>query len=143
VVMFTYVVGTSGMAQKTADYLIHSGLSKWGIIIAINILILFLGCFIDGLTIILLTLPFFVPLVSGLDFSLVWFGVLMVVNTEIGLITPPMGLNLFIIREAFNIPVGQLLRATLPFLAVEIVFLAILVALPHISTWLPGMMMGS
>jgi tripartite ATP-independent transporter DctM subunit len=143
VVMFTYVVGTSGMAQKTADYLISSGLSKWGIIIAINILILFLGCFIDGLTIILLTLPFFVPLVSGLDFSLVWFGVLMVVNTEIGLITPPMGLNLFIVREAFNIPVGQLLRATLPFLAVEIIFLAILVALPNISTWLPGMMMGS
>jgi C4-dicarboxylate transporter DctM subunit len=143
VVMFTYIVGTSGLAGKTVDFLVNSGLSKWGIIVAINILVLILGCFVDGLTIILLTLPFFVPLVSSLGFSLVWFGVLMTVNIEIGLITPPMGLNLFIIKEAFSIPINKLLRSTSPFLTVEIIFLAILVALPQISTWLPGMMMGS
>jgi tripartite ATP-independent transporter DctM subunit len=143
VVMFTYVVGTSGMAEKTVNLLVNSGLSRWGIMVAIQILLLFLGCFVDGLTIILLTLPFLVPLVSSLGFSLVWFGVLMTVNIEIGLITPPMGLNLFIIKEAFHIPINKLLRATLPFLAVEIFFLVILVAFPQISTWLPGMMMGS
>lgn len=143
VVMFTYVIGTSGMAQKTVEFLVGTGLSKWGIMIAIQILLLILGCFVDGLTIILLTLPFFVPLVSSLGFSLVWFGVLMTVNIEIGLITPPMGLNLFIIKEAFHIPINKLLRAITPFLAVEIFFLFVLVAFPQVSTWLPSLMMGS
>jgi C4-dicarboxylate transporter DctM subunit len=142
VVLLTYVVATSGLAQNAADYLLNSGLSKWAIIVAINILLIFLGCFIDALTIILLTLPFFVPLVSGLGFDLVWFGVMMVVNNEIGLITPPMGLNLFIVREAFDIPIGQLLKAVLPFLGVLLLFLVIIVAFPQISLWLPSMMSG-
>jgi TRAP-type C4-dicarboxylate transport system permease large subunit len=110
------------------------------IIIMINIILIVLGCFIDALTIILLTLPFFIPLVSGLGFDLVWFGILIVINNEIGMITPPMGLNLFVMRAAFNIPIGALLRGALPGIITLVLFLAIITAFPSISTWLPGMM---
>lgn len=140
VMMFTYVVATSGLTQMMAQSLLESGLSKWMIIIMINIILLILGCFVDVLTIILLTLPFFIPLVSGLGFDLVWFGVMMCVNSEMGLITPPMGLNLFIMKGAFDIPIGTLVRAATPFIIVLIVFLAIIIAFPAISLWLPGMM---
>jgi C4-dicarboxylate transporter, DctM subunit len=137
----TYVVATSGLAQSFARSLLESGMSTWMIIIMINIVLLILGCFVDALTIILLTLPFFIPLVSGLGFDLVWFGVVVVVNNEIGMITPPMGLNLFVVRGVFNIPIKELLKGALPGVAVLILFLAIITAFPPISTWLPGMMM--
>ena len=137
------MVATSGLAQACADYHLNSGLSKWSIIIAINILLIFLGCFVDVLTIILLTLPFFIPLVSGLGFDLIWLGVLMTVNSEIGIITPPMGLNLFVMRQAFDIPINELIKAMFPFLCMLLIFLAVLIAFSQINTWLPSIMMGS
>jgi C4-dicarboxylate transporter DctM subunit len=142
VVMFTYILGSSGLSKQLANFLITSGLSPWLLVVSINIVLLILGCFVDGLAIIMLTVPLFVPLIRGLGFSLVWFGVIMVVNIEIGLITPPMGLNLFVMREAFNIPIGKLIRAVVPFLIVLLLFLAIIIAFPPLSTWLPGMMKG-
>lgn len=140
--LLTYVVATSGLAQLCADYLINSGLSKWSIIIAINILLIFLGCFVDVLTVILITLPFFIPLVSGLGFDLIWFGVLMTVNSEIGIITPPMGLNLFVMRQAFDLRINDLIKAMLPFMCVLFIFLAILITFPQITIWLPSIMLG-
>ena len=143
VVMFTYLLASSGLSKQMLNILVGSGLSPWLLVISINIILLILGCFVDGLAIIMLTTPLFVPLISGLDFSLIWYGVMMVVNIEIGLITPPMGLNLFVMREVFNIPIGNLIRAALPFLIVLLVFLAMLIAFPQLSTWLPGLMMGN
>jgi C4-dicarboxylate transporter, DctM subunit len=141
VMLFTFEVATSGLPQMMAKSLVGLGWSPWFIILMINVILLVLGCFVDTLTIILLTIPFFVPLVSGLGFSLVWFGVLMTVNTEIGLITPPMGLNLFVAKSIFNIPIGELIRASAPWMVVLIAFLFILIAVPSISLWLPSMMM--
>lgn len=138
--MLTYLVGSSGMARMLTNSLIALHVSPLLVIIIINIILLILGCFMDTLTMILLTLPFFVPLVSGLGLSLVWFGVLITVNAEIGLLTPPMGLNLFILRQIFELPIGRLMRASIPFMIMLIGFLAILVALPELSLWLPGTM---
>jgi C4-dicarboxylate transporter DctM subunit len=101
-----------------------------------------MGCFIDVLTVILITLPFFIPLVSGLGFDLIWFGVLMTVNSEIGIITPPMGLNLFVMKQAFDLRINKLILAILPFMGVLVLFLFVLIAFPQISTWLPAIMMG-
>jgi C4-dicarboxylate transporter DctM subunit len=142
VTVLTYLVATSGLAESMANALLNSGLNKWVIIIFINIIVLILGCFVDTLTIVLLTLPFFAPLVSGMGFSLVWFGIILTVNTELGLLTPPMGLNLFVLKQVFNVKIGTLIRGEAPFLGVILVFLAILVAFPPISTWLPEMMLG-
>jgi TRAP-type C4-dicarboxylate transport system permease large subunit len=84
--------------------------------------------------------PIFVPIIMGLGFDPIWFGVVMVVNTEIGLITPPIGLNTFITSQVFRIPVTEVLHGVYPFLIVLFVFLAIIIAFPDISLWLPSMM---
>jgi tripartite ATP-independent transporter DctM subunit len=140
--LFSYVIGTSGVVDTITGFVTNSGFSRWWVIIAINILLLILGCFIDAITIMLLTIPIFVPIIVALGFNPVWFGVLYVVNMEIGLITPPMGLNLFFVRSAFDITMGKLLRGTLPFLIVLTIFLFVLIAFPDLSLWLVDMMMG-
>jgi C4-dicarboxylate transporter DctM subunit len=139
---FTYVVGSGGLGKSLANAVMDIGMSPIGFIICINILYLLLGCIMDTMTILLLTLPIFVPAVTALGFDLVWFGILVVVNMQIGLITPPLGLDLYIMRNTFGIPTNVLLRGVIPFLIVLLVFLAILVAFPQITLWLPGMMMG-
>ena len=140
--LFSYVIGSSGVAKTITGMVTSTGMSPWLVIISINILLLVLGCFIDPITILLLTVPLFVPVISALGFNPVWFGVLYVVNMQIGLITPPMGLEVFLVSSTFNIPMGELLRGIMPFLIVLIIFLAIVIAFPQISLWLPSMMMG-
>ena len=139
---FTYVVGSGGLGKKIAEVVLDAGISPIGFIILLNVLYLFLGCIMDTMTILLLTLPIFIPTVTALGFDLVWFGVMVVVNMQIGLITPPLGLDLYIMRNTFGIPTSQLIRGVLPFMAVLLVFLALLVAFPQITTWLPNMMSG-
>jgi C4-dicarboxylate transporter DctM subunit len=138
--LFSYVIGSSGVAKTITTFVTSADFSPWLVIISINVLLLILGCFIDAITIMLLTVPLFVPVITTLGFDPIWFGVLYVVNMQIGLITPPMGLELFLMRTAFDIPVDKLLRGVLPFLIALFIFLAILIAFPEISLWLPGMM---
>ena len=138
--MFTYMVGTSGLAQYLADAITSGSLSPWMIMIAINVILLILGCFVDSLALMLITLPFFLPIVHGLGFDLIWFGIVICVNIEIGLLTPPIGLNMFIAKAIFDLPLGGFIRALIPFIGVLIIFLGIVVAFPDLSTWLPGMM---
>jgi len=139
---FTYVVGSSGLGKQLANLVISIGMSPIGFIICLNVLYLFLGCIMDTMTILLLTLPIFVPAVLALGFNMVWFGVLVVVNMQIGLITPPLGLDLYIMRNTFGIETNKLLKGVLPFLFVLLVFLGILVAFPDIVLWLPNLMKG-
>jgi C4-dicarboxylate transporter DctM subunit len=117
-------------------------MSPIGFIIALSILYLFLGCIMDTMTILLLTLPIFVPAVTTLGFDLVWSGVMVVVNMQIGLITPPLGLDLYIMRNTFGIPTNELLRGVTPFIIVLFVFLGLLIAFPQLTLWLPNMMKG-
>ncbi len=139
---FTYVVGSSGLGKLLAEAVVKSGMPPMGFIVSVMVIYLILGCFMDGMTILLLTLPIFVPVVVGLDFDMVWFGVLVVVNMQIGLITPPLGLDLYIMRNTFGIPVGELIRGVIPFLITLIIFLGILAAFPQLTLWLPNMMKG-
>jgi C4-dicarboxylate transporter DctM subunit len=141
--LFSYVIGSSGVAKDITSFVTSADFSPWLVIISINVLLLILGCFIDAITIMLLTVPLFVPVITALGFDPIWFGVLYVVNMQIGLITPPMGLELFLMRTAFDIPVDKLLKGVLPFLIALFIFLAVLIAFPEISLWLPGMMRGA
>jgi C4-dicarboxylate transporter, DctM subunit len=141
--MFTYMVGTSGLAEYLAKAITSGNLSPWIIMIIINLILLILGCFVDSLALMLITLPFFLPIVHGLGFDLIWFGIVICVNIEIGLLTPPIGLNMFIAKAIFDLPLGGFIRALIPFIGVLILFLGIIVALPVLSTWLPGMMFGN
>jgi C4-dicarboxylate transporter, DctM subunit len=136
---FTYVVGSTNVASLLQDLVTGSGISPWMVILAINIILLILGCIIDPITITLLTVPIFLPVVQALGFDPIWFGVVFCVNTQIGLITPPMGTDLFAVKTIFNIPTTQILKGVFPFLVSELVFLAVLCVFPQISLWLPAL----
>jgi C4-dicarboxylate transporter DctM subunit len=110
------------------------------IVIAIMILYFIMGCLFDAITITILTIPIFAPLLTTLGFDLVWFGILYVVNTEIGLITPPMGINLFFVRNVFNVKTGDLLKGATPFLITLVIFLMVVLFVPQLSLLLPSMM---
>jgi C4-dicarboxylate transporter, DctM subunit len=102
-----------------------------------------LGCFLDSLGMVLITVPVFLPLVLSLGYDPIWFGVMMVIVVEIGLITPPVGMNLFVIRaQQPDIPVTTLYRGVLPFLAANAVLFGLLLAFPQIALWLPRWLYG-
>jgi C4-dicarboxylate transporter DctM subunit len=139
--IFTYVIGSSTLADKLTDIVTAFEISPIFIVFSIMIVLIILGCFIDGLTIMMLTIPIFVPLVGALGFDRLWFGILFVVNMEIGVITPPMGINLLLARNAFNVSTVELLKYIVPFITVLILLIIILAIFPEISLWLPGMML--
>jgi C4-dicarboxylate transporter, DctM subunit len=139
---FTYVMGSSNVAKYIENFVVNTHMSTAMLIIMINVILLILGCFIDAITITLLTIPIFVPLIVSLGMDPIWFGVVFCVNTQIGLITPPMGTDLFAVKTIFNIPTNEILKGVIPFLVAEIIYLGVISAFPAISLWLPGLMVG-
>jgi C4-dicarboxylate transporter, DctM subunit len=100
-----------------------------------------LGLVMEELSMVLLTIPVFFPIITGLGFDPVWFGVLIVTVIEIGMISPPVGMNLFVINALLpSVPLNQIFRGVWPFVVADVARLAILVAFPAIALWLPGFM---
>ena len=95
----------------------------------------------DSMAIVLLTVPIFYPLVEQMNIDPIWFGILVVRVTEMGLITPPVGLNLFVIKGVANVPMNDVFRGAVPFVLTDFIHLAILVAFPQITLLLPGLLM--
>lgn len=137
---FSYMLASAGVGNFLGSLVTSLSVPPIVIVIAIMILYLILGSLFDSITITILTIPIFAPLLTTLGFDLVWFGILYVVNLEIGLITPPMGVNLFFVRSVFNIKTGDLLKGAVPFLIVLVIFLFIVLFVPDLSLWLPDMM---
>jgi C4-dicarboxylate transporter DctM subunit len=90
----------------------------------------------------MVTIPIFFPLIKALGLNPIWFAVLFMVNMEVSLITPPMGINFFMVRNVFKIDSKDLFMGVVPYLVMLILFLFLLVAFPSVTTWLPGLMMG-
>lgn len=139
---FTYVLGSTNVASGLESLVGASGMANWQVILMINIIVLILGCFIDPITITLLTVPIFLPLVTSLGFDPIWFGVMFCCNTQIGLITPPMGTDLFAVKTIFKIPTGQIIKGVLPFLVCLLIHLALIALIPELSLWLPSQMIA-
>ncbi|MBL7225168.1 MAG: TRAP transporter large permease subunit [Desulfobacteraceae bacterium] len=116
---------------------------KWGIIIGMQLILIFLGMFLDWIGIVLLTMPLFVPIIEDLGFDIVWFGVVFCMNMHISYLSPPFGPSIFYLKSVVGdeIPVGQIYRANLPYLWLTFVALALTVAFPGLSLWLPSMML--
>jgi tripartite ATP-independent transporter DctM subunit len=115
---------------------------KWGIIIGMQLIMIFLGMFLDWIGIVLLTMPLFVPIVEELGFDIVWFGVVFCMNMHISYLSPPFGPSIFYLKSVVGdeIPVSHIYRANLPYLWLTFVALALIVAFPGLSLWLPSMM---
>lgn len=134
----------SGLPMLAADAALASGYSPHVILLLMLVVFIILGCVMDSLSMILLVVPFFWPVLSGMDFGMseddlkIWFGILALIVVELGLITPPVGLNVFIIHGlAEDIPIGETFRGVLPFFLAELVRVALLVAFPVIVLSLP------
>jgi TRAP-type C4-dicarboxylate transport system permease large subunit len=113
---------------------------KWLILLLINAILLFLGCFIEGIAIMIISVPTLIPVMKALQVSLVHFGVIVVLNIMIGLITPPMGMSLYIVSDLAKVGVGKVIRAVLPFLIPLIVVLLLTTYFPKIVLWIPHLL---
>ncbi|MDO9484365.1 MAG: TRAP transporter large permease [Hydrogenophaga sp.] len=132
--MFSQLISFSGLADELLSWVNGSGFSKLGVLLAILAVFLLLGCVMDAMAIILIFVPLFTPTLVAQGFDLVWFGIVVVVLTEIGLITPPVGMNVFVLKANLpKVPVGTIFRGLVPFIAVDVLRLALLVAFPSIS----------
>lgn len=116
-------------------------LGRTAILVVILLLYVLLGCLLDSLAMVLLTIPIFFPIVSDLGYDPVWFGVIVVMVVELGLITPPIGMNVFVIKGmAGDVPLERIFAGVLPFVVAQCVLIAILVIFPQIALWLPSTM---
>ena len=139
--IFTNFINFTSMPAELRDYVLQFSPSPLMVIVMMMGIYLVLGMVMEELAIVLLTIPVFFPIVVGLGFDPVWFGILIVTVVEIGMISPPVGLNLFVINSLLpSVNLGILYRGVWPFVAADVVRLGILIAFPIISLWLPGMM---
>lgn len=121
------------------EWVLSAGLPPLLVIALFLVAYLVLGCFLDSISMILITVPVFLPIAVAADFSAVWFGVFVVLVAEIGLITPPVGLNLFVIRaQAPDVNLREVYRGILPFIACQLTAVLLLMLFPQIATWLPA-----
>ncbi|MGE0035579.1 MAG: TRAP transporter large permease [Xanthobacteraceae bacterium] len=142
-------LGFSRLPMWTADLFQNSGLPPYAIVLGMIVLYLILGCMMDSLAMILITIPIFWPIIAGLDFGLqtedvkLWFGIITLMVVEIGLITPPVGLNVFVINSlAKDTPMIETFRGVVPFLMSDVVRLTLVVALPVLSLFIPHWLAG-
>lgn len=127
----------SGLSVGILGLVEGMGLTGYWLILAMVLIFLVLGCVLDSMAIILIFVPLFAPVVAAQGFDLIWFGIIVVVVTEIALITPPVGMNVFVLKAVLpHVPVLQIFRGLVPFIAVDLVRLGLLVAFPAISLWL-------
>src|SRR5437764_9238295 len=136
--LFSYVMSYLHISQSFAQWIVALQLSKWLLLTAILGLVIVLGFFLPPVSIILMTAPIILPPLRAAGFDLVWFGVVMTIVMEMGLIHPPVGLNIFVIKNiAPDIPLGDVIWGVVPFVILMTLAVVVLCFLPEIAMWLP------
>jgi len=136
--LFAYVLTMERIPQEIAEQIISMGMAPWQFLIVVNILLLIAGNFMEPTGIILILAPILFPIAGQLGIDPVHLGIIMVVNLEIGMVTPPVGLNLFVTAGITDMSIMQVVRAALPWLSLLLIFLGIVTYIPTISLWLPN-----
>ncbi|HDL07902.1 MAG TPA: TRAP transporter large permease [Desulfobacteraceae bacterium] len=140
-VIFTQFLNLLRVPDAFAMFVTSLEMSPWITMLAVQIMLLTLGMFVDGASMILITTPILFPTMKALHWDPIWFGVLMVTNINIAVITPPVGLNLYTLASITrDVDMETILKGTMPYVIVEFIGLLILIAIPQISLWLPGLM---
>ncbi len=147
--MLKIFMSRGGIPQAAVEIMQSSGLDPITILLLMLVSLIILGCLMDSLSMILLAMPFFWPVIDGLDFGLgqeelkIWFGILALIVVELGLITPPVGMNVFVIHAmAGDIPMSQTFKGVMPFFGAELLRVLLLIAFPGIVLWLPRLLSG-
>jgi tripartite ATP-independent transporter DctM subunit len=141
--LFSYMMSSLYITQGIAEYIAAQDLSPWVLLLYINIFLLVAGFFLPPVAVILMTTPTLVPIMIQSGFDPIWFGVMLTLNMEIGLITPPVGLNLYVINGIVpDVDLKTVLIGALPFMLCMVVGIALLILFPQIALWLPDILMG-
>ncbi len=138
--MFGHAVTIMRLPNELVDAITRAGLTKIQFVVAVMLVILVLGMFLETIAIILITTPIIFPVIQDLGVNPVWYGVLLMINLELALITPPVGINLFVIRGITRAPLGKVIRGTVPYAALMVMSLILMLLVPQISLWLPSLM---
>ncbi|WP_372656795.1 TRAP transporter large permease [Hydrogenophaga sp.] len=140
--LFAHVLTTERIPQTIAEHILAVGMSPWMFLIVVNVLLLVAGAFMEPTGVILILAPILFPIASHLGIDPIHLGVIMVVNMEIGMVTPPVGLNLFVTAGVTKMTLMQVTRAALPWLSILLVFLAMVTYIPAITLALPNAIFG-
>lgn len=139
--VFTQYLNLVRIPLKLSQWIVSLNLNPMLVIIVIMLFFLILGMFIDGASLIIVTTPVVLPTITQLGFDPLWYGIILVINIEIAVITPPVGLNLYAMKSVLEeLTLPQILRGALPYVIVESMVLAMFIAWPQLATWLPGTM---
>jgi C4-dicarboxylate transporter, DctM subunit len=141
--LYAYVMSYLHISQAAAEWIIGMQLGKWALLTMILLFVVILGFFLPPVSIILMTAPIILPPLKAAGFDLIWFGVIMTIVMEMGLIHPPVGLNIFVIKNiAPDIPLSDVMWGTLPFVGLMLIAVILISLVPGIALWLPKLVMG-
>jgi C4-dicarboxylate transporter, DctM subunit len=141
--LFSYMMSTLFITQTLAMAIAELEINRWLVMLWINLFLLVAGCFLPPVAIILMTAPTLLPIIESLGFDAIWFAIILTINMEIGLITPPVGLNLYVINGiAPDVSLPTILWGSLPFVLCMVLGIVILCVFPQIALWLPDVLMG-
>ena len=139
--LFGYFLAITQTPQKVTAFLTSLGLGRYGVLALIMLMYLVLGCLMDALAMVILTVPIIFPVIKELGFDPIWFGVIIVMTVELGLIHPPVGMVVFVIKSVIQeLNFSTIFAGVLPFIVTELIRLVILIAFPIIALWLPSRM---
>ncbi len=138
--IFGYFFALTHFTQDLVQWVGHLDVNRWVIIAILLCGYLVLGCFMDQMAILFLTVPVVLPIIKSLGFDPIWFGIIKIVTAEVGLITPPIGMNCFVVARYSKVPVETIFRGSMPHFLAHLVVIAILTAFPQITLWLPSLM---
>src|SRR3954470_11767232 len=137
--LFGYFLTVTQTPQKVTAFLTGLGIGSYGVLALIMVMYIILGCLMDAMAMIILTVPIIFPVITELGFDPIWFGVIIVMTVELGLIHPPVGMNVFVIKSVIpDVTFSSIFKGVLPFIATDILRLVILIAFPIIALWLPS-----
>lgn len=138
--VFTQMLVIARVPDKVTEFVVGLDISPYLVMVGIMLVLILLGCLVDAASLLLIVAPILVPAVEAIGFDPLWFGVLLVVNLEMAVITPPVGLNLYTMKSAVpQLDLADIFRGVAPYLVIEAGLLAVLIAVPELATWLPGL----
>jgi tripartite ATP-independent transporter DctM subunit len=139
--LFGYFLTITQTPQKVTAFLTGLGIGNYGVLALILLMYLVLGCLMDAMAMIILTVPIIFPVIKELGFDPIWFGIIIVMTVELGLIHPPVGMNIFVIKSVIDdVKISTIFAGVLPFIATDLIRLLLLVLFPIIALWLPSHM---
>lgn len=138
--LFGLYLTNAQIPQEIGAWIAESNMNKWVFIIIVNLLFFIMGMFLEAVSIILITLPILLPMLIHFDINLIHFAIIMTINMELGMITPPVGLNLFVVSGIAKEKLGKVVRGVVPFFLIMIFVLIIVIIIPQLSLWLPEKM---